>query len=198
MLIRGPHLPQHLLQLILGDQDPHGSELHDHIGHARADQARGGQVGGGPWIGRAFHHLMPLGEGPAGGQLHGIVGGGHFLEGIAAPGHRAHPLAAEPDQHVAGLARNAGGDHAAGDADQGGESGVLSRQARRGVDALRDLRLQPTPDVADLLGGGNIARGENLTLEEERRPGGVEWQQQGSRAARGSRGLRRVQGRFPR
>ena len=103
LLLRRMHLPQHMFELILRNQNAQSPKLHDDVGDAFADEPGRSQFGDGPRVGRAFDDLMPLSEGATRRKLGRIVIIRRRLERISSPGDRANALLAEPDQHFVGI-----------------------------------------------------------------------------------------------
>ena len=201
-LVGGADLAAHLLQLVERDQHPHGAELQHHVGDGVADQPGGGDVGRRPALGRAFHHLVPLGEGPPGRELGRVVADDHRLEGVAAPDDRLHLFRPEPDQPFARLLGHRGGQQPGGAGGQGGEARLLGaeRGAGDGADAAGAARLgvQPGAEVAQLGGAGHLAGAEHLALEQQRPRHWRSAAAAGSAAGRTARRASRPRGRSPR
>ncbi len=166
-----PHLPRHLRQLVLRDQQPHRAELQHHVRHRLADQAGGGEIGRTPGVGRALDQLVPLRERAAGRQIGRVVADLHRLERVAAPGDGAHPLRPEPDQIFAGRVRYRRRHQAA---DRGRQPAELWRRdaERGGGDHAARLLVQPRAELAQLLGARHVAGDLDLALVQQRGAGG--------------------------
>ena len=133
-----------LLQLMLGDHQPHRMHLQDDVHQRDAERTGQHDLGIRPGHRGAAHDLGPGGERAPRRQLQRVVADDWLLR-IAGPGDRQQLLLAEPHQVIGPRGRQLHRQHATGQRRQRIQRRVLARHRRAGEGRLVDARGRPRP-----------------------------------------------------